>query len=65
MDLRNFHIFFICAAILVCLTFGAWALNRESTGYLVAGGFSVAGGLGLVAYGQWFVRKMKSERRQP
>ena len=60
VDLRNFHIVFICASILLCLMFGAWALNRGEAGYVVAGIVSVGAGFGLVLYGQWFLRKMKS-----
>ena len=63
MGLRNFHVVFICASILVCLTFGAWALNQDGTGYFVGGLLSVGAGFGLVAYGQWFLRKMRAGGR--
>ena len=68
MSLKSFHIFFICASILLLIGFGAWFLVTEpvSAGAInVLGGlicFSLAGGLGV--YAVRFLQKFKSLTNQ-
>jgi hypothetical protein len=63
MGLKNIHLLFISMAIALAVGFGAWCVwmfrNQGGGGYLLVGAGSVAAGLGLVVYGNWFVRKMK------
>ena len=63
MSLKAFHVFFICAATLLAFGVGAWGFfEHQRTGapgtiaYAAVG--LVAGG-GLIAYGLWFLRKLK------
>jgi len=62
MTLRNFHLFFILAAIVGAELFGAWSIHRfPSTGeasYLWMGIPTLLGGLGLCVYAYFFVRDM-------
>lgn len=63
MSLKAFHVFFICASIVLCFMVGAWALQQ----YRLAGATSslslalafYVGGAGLVVYGMRFLRKMR------
>ena len=60
-SLRGFHLFFILLAILGADLFGIWAIVQYiqggSPGLLLAGVGVPLGGLGLLFYGIWFVRK--------
>ena len=62
MSLKAFHIFFICASILLAMVVGGWGVRQymvdESVGGLVLGVFFFIFGFVLLAYGLKFVRKM-------
>ncbi|MFQ5425041.1 MAG: hypothetical protein ACE5F9_13825 [Phycisphaerae bacterium] len=62
MSLRSFHIFFIVVAIIAADVFGVWAIrdyrDSHSVINLALGVVTLAGGLAMVAYGIWFIRKM-------
>ena len=45
--LRAFHVFFVCASIVLSAGFGVWGLRND---YVLAGAISLAVGLGLVGY---------------
>ena len=66
MGLKNIHLLFISMAIATCLGFGAWCVwrFRDAGGgaYLVAGIGSFGIAIGLTAYGNWFLKKMKGIR---
>jgi hypothetical protein len=55
MSLKAFHIFFIALAVLLCLGFGAWCLQRP--GYVAIGIASFAFAVGLVCFEIVFLRK--------
>ena len=63
MSLRAFHLLFIALSVVLMAFFGAWALAQyQSTheiGYIATGVLSLAGGVGLAAYGAAFQRKTK------
>jgi hypothetical protein len=63
MGLKNIHLLFISMAIALALGFGAWCVwmfrGQGGGGYLAVGAGSFATGIGLVVYGNWFLRKMK------
>jgi hypothetical protein len=63
MSLKAFHVFFICASIVLCFMVGAWALQQYrlagATGSASLAVVFYAGGVGLVFYGLRFVRKMR------
>jgi len=62
MSLKAFHILFIIISSILCVGFGAWAINE----YLRVGdAATLAWGLGaflcvavLLVYGKWFLRKL-------
>lgn len=58
MSLRAFHVFFISVAVLLCLGFGAWCLQRA--GYTVAGIGSFAVAIALIVYEVMFLRRFKT-----
>ncbi len=58
MNLKNFHIIFILAAILTCFGFAAWAFMADTSrvgDFRGIGGMTLAIGVGLIFYGLWFV----------
>ena len=64
MSLKAFHIVFITASILLALGFGAWSVRNYFAPHgerldLVLGLFSLLAGLGLIAYGRYFLKKLK------
>jgi hypothetical protein len=63
MGLKNIHLLFISMAIALALVFGGWCVwmfrGQGGVGYLLVGAASFATGIGLVVYGNWFLRKMK------
>ena len=63
MSLRAFHLFFIAVSVVLAAFFAAWAAGQYSAGheisYVIAGGLSLASGLGLVVYAVMFQRKTK------
>ena len=67
MGLKNIHLLFISMAIATCLGFGAWCVWRfrdvGGGAYLVAGIGSFGIAVGLTAYGNWFLKKMKGIQR--
>jgi hypothetical protein len=62
MGLKGVHIVFIVAATSVMAMLGLWCLQqyRAEGGMdmLAAGVVSLVGGVGLLGYGTWFLRKM-------
>jgi hypothetical protein len=62
MSLRAFHILFIAIVIAGADLIGVWALREYRTSgeimMLLAGIVTLVGGLGLIAYGIWFMRKL-------
>ena len=73
MNLKAFHIVFVSASSLLAFMFGGWSLrnfaSEDSTGYLVLGILSFLFGVGMIAYGVWFWRKIRTpeeeRRRRP
>lgn len=64
MSLKAIHIVFITAATLLAFGFGAWALHQYSQSGarmdLVMGVLGVLGGVGLIWYGRYFLKKLKN-----
>jgi hypothetical protein len=57
MSLKAFHVLFILLAILLSAGCTAWSfLNQTATAFGVA---SAVVGVGLIAYGIWFIRKSR------
>ncbi len=63
MSLKAFHIVFIAVSTVLCFGFGAWEFNAYrtggATGDLLFGIGSTASGIGLLAYGKYFLKKLK------
>ncbi|HJO03299.1 MAG TPA: hypothetical protein QGG47_04925 [Acidobacteriota bacterium] len=63
MSLKTFHVFFVCASIVLCFMVGAWALQQYrlagTPGNLSLAVVFYASGVGLVFYGLRFVRKIR------
>ena len=63
MSLKAFHVFFITAAVLLSFGFGTWGFfEHQRTGAPVTILYTALGfvcGGGLIAYGLWFLRKLK------
>ena len=64
MSLKAVHIIFITASCLLAFGFAAWCLNEYFadeglTRDLVFGIGSFAGGVGLIIYGKYFLKKLK------
>ncbi|GAC1339891.1 MAG: hypothetical protein NVS2B9_03350 [Myxococcales bacterium] len=63
MSLKAFHVFFILVSTLFAFGFGVWGLaEHHRTGAPGTLGLAVVGivaGGALVAYGLWFLRKLK------
>jgi membrane protein implicated in regulation of membrane protease activity len=65
MSLKSVHLLFISLASLLAFGFGIWCLRRGE--YSALGLMAILLGVGLVAYGMWFVRKIRTpdeERRR-
>jgi hypothetical protein len=62
MSLKAFHVVFITVATLLALLMAAWCLQgyqqTGEPGPLLGAAGSLLGGVALVAYGSWFLRKM-------
>lgn len=62
MSLRAFHILFIAIVIAGADLIGVWAIREYQRAgefvMLVAGIVTLVGGLGLIPYGIWFMRKL-------
>lgn len=59
MSLKLFHICFITLAVLLCFVFGWWSVKQAGP-YLVIGITSFAAGLGLLFYGNYFLKKIQN-----
>jgi hypothetical protein len=64
MSLKTIHIVFVISACLMMLFFGAWAWHEYfspmgTRAHLVYGLLSVAGFVGLLVYGRYFLNKLK------
>ncbi len=64
MSLKAFHVLFVAASVVLGLGFGGWAVRgfqrTQETALLcmAIGGFASAAL--LLAYGRWFLRKLKN-----
>ncbi len=63
MSLKAFHVFFVAVSVLLAGGSGWWALNEYrnegGAGHLTMGVASLLGGIGLIVYGRWFLRKLR------
>lgn len=63
MSLKAFHVFFVAVSVLLAAGVGWWALNEYrhegAVANLAMGLASLAGGIGLIVYGRWFLRKLR------
>ncbi len=64
MSLKTFHIFFVTVSILFLLGFSGWALKEywrvdHATNLLLQAGGALIFAVLLVAYGWWFLHKLK------
>ncbi len=64
MSLKAIHIVFICASSLMTVLFGVWAWRQYfspegSTADLIYGILSIIAVAGFLAYGRYFLRKLK------
>ena len=66
MSLRAFHLLFVAAATLLAFVFGGWCLRASSAtpGYLWLGIGSFILGVGLIVYGAWFRRKIRTAEQE-
>ncbi|MBI2060930.1 MAG: hypothetical protein HYT87_14275 [Nitrospirae bacterium] len=66
MSLKAFHIVFIVCSSLLATGGGFWAWRHSAThdpeGYRLVAVACFAGGIGLLVYGAWFLRKLKGVR---
>ncbi len=65
MSLKTVHIIFIICSTLLAFGFGAWSLNNyfsgdKATSDLVTGILSIVGGIALIVYGIYFLKKLKN-----
>ena len=65
MSLKAFHIVFVTASTLLAFGFGAWGLWQFFAGSralldLMMGVASIAGGVALIVYGKYFLKKLKN-----
>ena len=65
MNLKAFHVAFITAATLLFVGLGVWCLREHAEAHdgrgLIAGAVaSFLAAAGLLAYGGWFLRKVRS-----
>ena len=62
MSLKAFHIVFVVLSVLLSIGFGVWAVGQShngGAGFLFAAATAVVVAAALVAYGFWFLRKLK------
>ncbi len=63
MSLKHIHVVFITAATALAVVFGAWCAAQwrvdGDAGMLAGAAGSAATAIGLLAYGRWFLQKMK------
>ena len=64
MSLKAFHIFFILICTVLAAGTGIWALRQYSasgeSGHLTMAVLSFAGGIVLLIYCPWFLRKLRN-----
>lgn len=65
MSLKAFHIVFITSAVILAVFLGGWCLfefftHTHRIGDLLLGLLSLAGSVGLVVYGRYFLKKLKN-----
>ena len=63
MSLKAFHIVFVTVSVILCVGFALWAIveyrANGAIGTLIWGVVSLLAAVVLVAYGRWFLRKLK------
>ena len=63
MSLKAFHVFFVAMSILFTIGLGIWGIRdyraSDSMSSLWLGMGAFAGGIVLLVYGRWFLRKLK------
>ncbi len=63
MSLKAFHVVFVLVSTALAIGFGLWAtsdfLESRNAVHLALGIGSLAGSVGLVWYGTWFLKKYK------
>jgi hypothetical protein len=64
MSLKALHIIFITCSTLLAFGFSAWAFwtytSSRSVSDLALGILSLVGGIGLIWYGKYFLKKLKN-----
>ena len=64
MSLKAFHIFFILICTVLSAVMGIWAVRQYTDsgewGDLAMAVLSFAGGIVLLIYGRWFLRKLRN-----
>jgi len=64
MSLKTIHIVFVIASLLMTAFFGFWAWREYfspmgTRAHLMYGALAVAGFIGLLIYGKYFLKKLK------
>lgn len=64
MNLKAFHVAFVTAATLLFAGLGVWCLREhaaasDGAGLLAGAAGSFVAAAGMMAYGAWFLRKVK------
>jgi hypothetical protein len=64
MSLKTIHVVFVTAALLMTAFFGVWAWREYAgpegtTAHLTYGVLSIVAFVGLLAYGRYFLKKLK------
>jgi hypothetical protein len=66
MSLKAFHVLFIGASALLAFYFAAWCLTGPppgaGAGWVLTGLASLGGGVTLIAYEAWFLKKTRGLR---
>ena len=64
MSLKAFHVVFIAISTLLAFGFAAWSylvyLSKHEGHYLIVMILSLLFGAALIAYGNWFLKKLKA-----
>jgi len=68
VSLRAFHLLFIAASTLLAFGLGGWCVHASRSAgagnYLALGIASFVCGIGLIVYGAWFQRKIRSAEEE-